>query len=82
MQNAVNTLAKAKIMHNKKLNTFRIIAAFNVTQKNEKDQYIFPPQSKCNYVSSDINFPANEEQFQRIKAQMQFLLRTNNIMFV
>ena len=82
MQNATNTLAKAKILKNNKKNTFRVIAAFNVTQTNKKGQLMFPVQKKCNYVSSDYNFPMQENDMQRIVKQMQFLLRTNNIMFV
>ncbi len=82
MQNAVNTLAKAKFVRNFKNNTYRIVAAFNVTQKNKKEQWIFPVQAKCNFVSSDYNYPLNEKDVKRITAQMQYLLRTNNIMFV
>lgn len=50
-----NTVAKAKLVKNKKLGTYKLVVAFNVTQKNPLfDSYIFPPQNKCAYVSGDI----------------------------
>jgi hypothetical protein len=51
-----NTLvnAKAKIVRNKKLDTLRLIVAFNVYELNAKGTYKFPPTSKCAYVSGDL----------------------------
>jgi hypothetical protein len=53
-----NTVAKAKLVKNKKLDTVKLVVAFNVhLQTNAKGQqvYAFPVQSKCAYVSGDIN---------------------------
>jgi hypothetical protein len=49
---AVQT-AQAKIVLNRKLNTVRILVAFNV-YKNADGKYAFPPQRSCAYVSGDM----------------------------
>jgi hypothetical protein len=54
-QNAVNTNAKAKVLQNKKLGTVRLVVAFNVTEITKNGAYKFPVQSKCAYVSGDID---------------------------
>lgn len=54
---AFNTPAKAKIIFNKKLGTVKVIVAFNVYKKiNKNDElvYAFPPQKDCAYVSGDL----------------------------
>lgn len=74
-----NTLAKAKLVHNKKLNLYKLVVAFNVTQKNEVTQkLIFPVQKKCAFVSGDI---AINEVFNALQ-QAKKALRTNNIVIV
>jgi hypothetical protein len=53
-----NTVAKAKLVKNKKLDTVKLVVAFNVhVQTNAKGQvvYNFPVQSKCAYVSGDLH---------------------------
>jgi hypothetical protein len=52
-----NTLvkAKAKLIKNKKLDTLRLIVAFNVYETNKNGNYKFPVNSKCAYVSGDLN---------------------------
>jgi hypothetical protein len=53
-----NTVAKAKLVKNTKLNTVKLIVAFNVnlkTREGGKLYYAFPTQQKCDYVSGDIN---------------------------
>jgi hypothetical protein len=55
---AVNTPAKAKLIFNKKLGTVKVIVAFNVHKKlNKNDElvYAFPTQKDCAYVSGDLN---------------------------
>ena len=51
-----NTLvkAKAKLIKNQKLKTLRLIVAFNVFETNSKGELKFPQQSKCAYVSGDL----------------------------
>jgi hypothetical protein len=46
--------AKAKFIKNKKLDTMRLIVAFNVYETNSKGELKFPQQSKCAYVSGDL----------------------------
>ena len=75
---ALATAAKAKLVKNKKLNTLRLIVAFNVTQTNKKGDYVFPVSKKCAYVSGDLQ----QEDVLRALAQAQQALRTNNIQLV
>ena len=44
---AKNTTANAKLVFNKKLQLFKLVVAFNVTQRNAKGKLIFPQQNKC-----------------------------------
>ena len=74
---AKNTTANAKLVFNKKLQLFKLIVAFNVTQRNAKGKLMFPQQSKCAYVSGDILL----EDLQRTLQNAQATLRTNNIVF-
>jgi len=56
--NAVNTPAKAKLVFNKKLNTVKVVVAFNVHKKLNKNNelvHAFPVQNKCAYVSGDLD---------------------------
>jgi hypothetical protein len=46
--------AKAKLIKNKKLDTLRLVVAFNVYETNSKGELKFPQQSKCAYVSGDL----------------------------
>lgn len=46
--------AKAKLIKNQKLKTLRLIVAFNVYETNSKGELKFPQQSKCAYVSGDL----------------------------
>ena len=76
--NAVNTPAKAKIVFNKKLNTVKVVVAFNVHKKiNAKNELVhaFPVQTKCAYVSGDIAFAEVNATLAKASAQ----LNTNNI---
>lgn len=45
--------AHAKLVINRKLNTVRILVAYNVN-KNSEGKYAFPSQTKCAYVSGDL----------------------------
>lgn len=74
-----NTVAKAKLVKNQKLGTFKLVVAFNVTQQNPiTDKYIFPPQNKCAYVSGDI---FNNEVSSTLKAARK-ALRTEYVFLV
>lgn len=72
---AKNTTANAKLVFNKKLQLFKLLVAFNVTQRNAKGKLIFPQQNNCAYVSGDIDL----QDLQRTLQQAQATLRTSNI---
>ena len=81
-----NTLAFAKLVQNKKLNTLRLLVSFDNTKK-DKNGGIIITATNAAYKSGDIcNIADNAEYKQRCIAQvLQFAqqhLRTNNIMFV
>jgi hypothetical protein len=74
-----NTVAKAKLMHNKKLNLYKLVVAFNVTRRHPiTDKLIFPVQKQCAFVSGDIT---TADVF-NVLQQAQKALRTNNIVIV
>ena len=76
---AINTLAKAKLIRNAKhKNLFKLVVAFNVTQTNAKNNYIFPTQKHCAYVSGDIAL--NDLAYVLNCAKQK--LQTNNIQLV
>ena len=76
---ALNTIAKAKLVRNAKHKTlFKLIVAFNVTQTNAKGQLMFPVQKKCDYVSGDLAI----EDVATALQQAQKTLRTTNIVIV
>jgi hypothetical protein len=54
----VVSTAKYKILTNRKHNTVRIVCAFNVYKQYDEEGnavFRFPVQSKCEYVSGDLN---------------------------
>ena len=69
-------VARAKIVINRKLNTVRIVAAFNV-HRDAEGKFAFPPQSKCAYVSGDLldeDVQATAARISKIlKAELQFV---------
>jgi hypothetical protein len=79
-----NCVAFAKLVYNKKLNSYKMQIAFNVHKKlvGEVYKHSFPVQSKCNYVSGDLLAENLEAEVQRTVAFAQRTLRTTNIVFV
>jgi hypothetical protein len=75
---AKNTTAYAKLSFCKKLELFKLIVAFNVTQRNAKGKLLFPAQQKCNFVSGHFELQDLHKQL----ATAQAHLRTNNIKIV
>jgi hypothetical protein len=78
---AVNTPAKAKLVYNKKLGTVKVVVAFNVHKKlNNKNELVhaFPVQSKCAYVSGDLQATEVLQALQNAAAT----LNTTNIQLV
>lgn len=78
-------VAKARIIYYKNKETYKIIFAFNVLQK-EKDNgeivHIFPTQKQCNYVSGDIVYKELQKDKQRIIETAKKHLRTDYVEFV
>ena len=79
-----NCIAYAKLVYNKKLNAYKMQIAFNVHKKlvGTNYKYLFPVQSKCNYVSGDLLAEDLQTEVQRTIITAQKSLRTNNIVFV
>ena len=79
-----NCIAYAKLVYNKKLNAYKMQIAFNVHKKlvGTDYKYIFPVQSKCNYVSGDLLAEDLQNEVQRTVAFAQQTLRTTQIVFV
>ena len=77
-------IAYVKLIKNKKLNTYKAQFAFNVHKKMVGDEikYVFPVQSKCNYVSGDLSAENLNEELQRVVAFAQQSLRTTSIQIV
>lgn len=74
-----NTIAKAKIVKNKKLGLYKLVVAFNITRRHPvTDKLIFPVQKQCDFVSGDIAFVELGDALR----QAESALRTNNIVFV
>lgn len=79
-----NCIAYVKLIKNKKLNTYKAQFAFNVHKKMVGDEikYVFPVQSKCNYVSGDLSAENLNEELQRVVAFAQQTLRTTSVKIV
>lgn len=75
-------IAKARLVYNKKKETYRIIVAFNVTERNKKGLLKFPVQARCDFVSGDFVYDTLENDVNRIVDYAKDVLRTDNIEFV
>lgn len=77
-------VAYAKLVYNKKLNSYKLQIAFNAHKRivGESTKYAFPVQSKCNYVSGDLLAESLENDLLTVVANAKKTLRTNNIVFV
>jgi hypothetical protein len=79
-----NCVAYAKLVYNKKLNSYKMQIAFNVHKKlvGEEVKYVFPVQKQCNYVSGDLLAENLHNEVERTVARAQQQLRTTKIVFV
>lgn len=77
-------IAYAKLVYNKKLNSYKMQIAFNVHKELVGTNYKmrFPVQKQCNYVSGDLLAENLENEIARTLATAQKALRTNNIVIV
>jgi len=84
-----NTLAKAKLVYNKKIQAYKLVVAFNVhtTTREDKDGntkivHNFPVQSKCAYVSGDLLKSNLKNELAVALKHARATARTDNIVFV
>ena len=79
-----NCIAYAKLVYNKRLKAYKVQFAFNVHKKlvGTNYKYIFPVQSKCNYVSGDLLADNLQNEVQRIIETAKKQLRTDYVEFV
>ena len=77
-------IAYIKLVKNKKLNSYKAQIAFNVHKKLVGDEYkfVFPVQSKCNYVSGDLLAENLDAELQRVIANATKTLRTTNFVIL
>jgi hypothetical protein len=73
-------IARAKVIYNKRKETYVIKIAFNVTERTKNGEFKLP--NKCDFVSGDFNYETFESDKQRIISQAKQQLRTDLIEFV
>lgn len=73
-----STLARARLVKNARLNTLRLVVAFNVFEVKQNGGFKFPVQKKCDYVSGDLT----EAEVPAVLEHAARVLRTNNIQLV
>jgi hypothetical protein len=80
-----NTLAKAKLVYNKKLQSYKLVVAFNAhktIKPNGDVKYAFPTQAKCAYVSGDLLADNLQNELATVLPSVYKTLRTNSVEFV
>ena len=80
-----NTIAKAKLVFNKKLQCYKLIVAFNAhktIKSNGQVKYAFPTQAKCAYVSGDLNKEELQKELANVMPSVYATLRTQSVEFV
>ena len=78
-------IAKAKLVFNKKLKSYKLVVAFNAhkTFKPNGDvKYTFPTQAKCAYVSGDLLAENLQSELANVLPNVYKALRTNSVEFV
>jgi hypothetical protein len=83
-----NCIAKAKLVYNKKLQSYKLVVAFNAHKRIVKKgttqvvKYSFPTQAKCAYVSGDISAKTLQADLAQMLPNVYATLRTNTVEFV
>ena len=80
-----NCVAKAKLVFNKKLKTYKLVVAFNAhktIKPNGQVKYAFPTQAKCAYVSGDLLAENLQAELATVLPSVYATLRTNSVEFV
>jgi len=81
-------IAKAKLVYNKKLQSYKLVVAFNAHKRFVKKgntqvvKYAFPTQAKCAYVSGDISAKTLQADLAQMLPTVYATLRTNSVEFV
>ena len=78
-------IAKAKLVFNKKLKTYKLVVAFNAhktIKPNGQVKYAFPTQAKCAYVSGDLLAENLQAELANVLPSVYKQLRTNSVEFV
>jgi len=81
-------IAKAKLVYNKKLQSYKLVVAFNAHKRIVKKgttqvvKYSFPTQAKCAYVSGDISAKTLQADLARMLPAVYTTIRTNSVEFV
>ena len=82
LSTAKNTLARAVLRYNKQRQLYKLLVAFNVTEKTDCGRYRFPAQSKCDFVSGDFVYETLQQDLGRILDTARAALRTERIELV
>jgi len=80
-----NCVAKAKLVFNKKLQSYKLVVAFNAHKSIKADgsiKYAFPTQAKCAYVSGDLLAENLQNEIANVMPNVYKALRTNSVEFV
>jgi len=78
-------VAKAKLIFNKKLKTYKLVCAFNVYETKKQFNnvvYKFPVQAKCDYVSGDLLAENLTQDLTLALNVAKKVMRTDNIVIV
>jgi hypothetical protein len=78
-------IAKAKLVFNKKLKSYKLVVAFNAhktIKPNGDVKYAFPTQAKCAYVSGDLLAENLQAELANVLPSVYKQLRTNSVEFV
>ena len=78
-------IAKAKLVFNKNLKTYKLVVAFNAhktIKPNGQIKYAFPTQAKCAYVSGDLLAENLQAELATVLPSVYKQLRTNSVEFV
>ena len=81
-------IAKAKLVYNKKLQSYKLVVAFNAHKRivkkgtTEEIKYSFPTQAKCAYVSGDLLANNLQNELASVMPHVYKTLRTNSVEFV
>ena len=84
-----NCIAKAKLVYNKRLQSYKLVVAFNAHKQFKKDKwgnervvYAFPTQAKCAYVSGDLLASNLQAELATVLPTVYSTIRTTSVEFV